>query len=218
VRKRSLILSLFAQTDEQAMWRVQSQGDHQAFGRLVERWEKPILQLCARMTGDAHRGEDLKQEAFVRVFARRADFRPEAKFSTWLWRIALNLCYDELRKTKRRSECALENDPDDAANAVPELASDEPAPDRQLVQAEEGHLVRQALLRLSEECRTVLVLRYCEGLKLREIAEILDLPKTTVCSRIALGLSQISRILEPKLDQSSPALLRAPSAHPEASL
>src|SRR5271169_4931869 len=75
-----------AMTDEQAMWLVQTEEDHRAFATLVERWEGPILRLCARLTGDAHRGEDLKQEAFSRVFARRKDFQMGAKFSTWLWR------------------------------------------------------------------------------------------------------------------------------------
>lgn len=180
------------------MWRVQTMDDHQAFAQLVHRWEKPILELCARMTGDAHRGEDLKQEAFVRVFARRKEFLPDKKFSTWLWRIALNLCYDELRRTARRGECALDAESDGAPQAITELASSEPTPDHQVAQAEDGGLVRQALMRLPAESRVVLVLRYCEGLKLREIAEILDLAPPTVHSRIATGLAQITRLLEPK--------------------
>jgi len=57
----------------------------------VERWEEPIRRLCARMTGDPHRAEDLKQKAFARVFEKRKSFQPSARFSTWLWRIALNL-------------------------------------------------------------------------------------------------------------------------------
>ena len=85
-------------TDEQAMWLVQTDADQKAFTTLVKRWEGPIFRLCARMLGDPHRGEDLKQEAFSRVFVKRKEFHMGAKFSTWLWRIALNLCYDELRR------------------------------------------------------------------------------------------------------------------------
>jgi RNA polymerase sigma-70 factor (ECF subfamily) len=84
--------SLFVITDEQAMWCVQTQDDERAFAQLVRRWEGPIQRLCLRMTGDAQRGEDLAQETFVRVFSRRKDFQANGKFSTWLWRIALNLC------------------------------------------------------------------------------------------------------------------------------
>ena len=73
--------TLFAASDEQAMWRVKMEDDPQAFDQLVKRWEKPIQSLCARMTGDVHRGEDLAQETFSRVFTRRKDYEPSGKFS-----------------------------------------------------------------------------------------------------------------------------------------
>ena len=97
---------LFCTTDEQAMLRVQAHDDHGAFAQLVSRWEEPIRRLCTRMVGDAHKGEDLKQEAFARLFAKRKLYQPTARFSTFLWRIALNACYDELRRVKRRAESA----------------------------------------------------------------------------------------------------------------
>src|SRR6266581_9525036 len=100
----NFLSSLFSMTDEQAMWRVQTQDDHRAFVQLLARWEEPIGRLCARMTGDPHRGEDLKQETFARVFEKRKDYEPTGRFSTYLWRIALNLCYDELRRRERRRE------------------------------------------------------------------------------------------------------------------
>ena len=78
--RNSLWPSLFAASDEQIMWRAQMQDDSAAFGGLVERWEEPIRRLCERMTGDRHRAEDLAQETFARVFARRADYEPNAKF------------------------------------------------------------------------------------------------------------------------------------------
>src|SRR5688572_33362247 len=97
--------SLFVVSDEQAMWRVQAQNDALAFAQLVRRWEKPVQNLCARMIGDTHRAEDLAQDIFARIFSKRAEYRPTAKFSTWLWRIALNRCYDELRREQLRREC-----------------------------------------------------------------------------------------------------------------
>jgi RNA polymerase sigma-70 factor (ECF subfamily) len=198
MRRRNIISSLFSMTDEQAMWRVQTDDDHQAFARLVERWERPIFRLCARLTGDAHRGEDLKQEAFSRAFARRKDYKANCKFSTWLWRIALNLCYDELRKKQRLAKHVVEARSDNPREQTGEFPSNEPTPYLRLVQREENELVRNALLLLDEELRTVVVLRYCEGLKLREIAELLDLPESTIHSRIAVGLSRLTRIIEPK--------------------
>ena len=100
----STLSLLFSLTDEEAMWRVQTQDDPRAFAQLVRRWEGHIRDLCARMTGDPHTGEDLTQEAFARVFAKRASYRQSARFSTWLWRIALNVCYDELRRRQHRSD------------------------------------------------------------------------------------------------------------------
>jgi RNA polymerase sigma-70 factor, ECF subfamily len=191
--------SLFAITDEQAMGRVQTQDDERAFAQLVRRWERPIQRLCARMTGDALRGEDLAQETFVRVFARRKEYQPSGKFSTWLWRIALNLCYDELRRRRRREETLLDADGDATITALDEFAAPEPAPDKSLVDQERGELVRSALLQLPEVYRTVLVLRHYEDLKFREIAGVLDVPEGTVKSRMAEALTQMSRLLKPML-------------------
>jgi RNA polymerase sigma-70 factor (ECF subfamily) len=189
---------VLSMTDEQAMWRVQTEDDHQAFARLVTRWEGPIFQLCARLTGDAHRGEDLKQEAFSKVFAKRKDYHATCKFSTWLWRIALNLCYDELRMKQRTARHLLEPGLEDNCAQTSEFPSNEPAPDFRLVQHEESELVRKALLLLDEVHRTVIVLRYCEGLKFREISELLSLPESTIHSRIAVGLARLTRIIEPQ--------------------
>jgi RNA polymerase sigma-70 factor (ECF subfamily) len=198
MEKLSFLLPLFSRSDERAMWRVQMNDDHAAFVQLVRRWEQPILRLCARMIGDLHQAEDLKQETFARIFLRRKDFRQGAKFSTWLWRIALNLCYDELRKRQRHGEFSLE---DGSAGQAWELPSEEPSPDARLAEREECELVRGALLRLPETLRAALVLRYCEGLKLREISDILEIPETTASSRIAAGLAQITRLLEPQFDE-----------------
>ena len=79
------------------MWRVKTHDDHHEFSRLVKRWEEPIRRLCTRMTGDPHRAEDLRQETFLRLFERRREDQMTGRFSTYLWRIALNLCYAELR-------------------------------------------------------------------------------------------------------------------------
>ena len=193
--------SPFSMTDEQAMWRVQTQDDHRAFVHLLERWEEPIGRLCARMTGDLHRGEDLKQETFARVFEKRKSFQPNARFSTWLWRIALNLCYDEMRRINRRGESPLDADGNATLAGLREFAAETPAPDVQTAEREEGELVRRALLQLPEIYRGVLVLRHYENLKLREIAEILEIPEGTVNSRLAEGLAQLTRILVPQFDE-----------------
>src|SRR5262245_1697732 len=131
--------SLFVISDEQAMWRVQAEDDERAFAQLVHRWESPIQRLCLRMTGDAQRAEDLAQEAFVRVFARRKEYQHGGKFSTWLWRIALNLCYDELRRRQRRAKSIFNEGGEPAAELETFMAT-EPGPDKMLADRERSGL------------------------------------------------------------------------------
>src|SRR5208283_5114313 len=190
---------LCSRTDEDAMWRVKTQDDHHEFARLVKRWEQPIWRLCTRMTGDPHRGEDLRQETFLRLFERRKEYQVTGRFSTYLWRIALNLCYDELRRQERRREFVRDREPGEAPGETPDCAAEGPGPDARAAQQEEGELVRQALGRLPEIYRTVVVLRHYEDMKLAKIAEILEIPEGTVNSRMAEALARLSRMLEPKL-------------------
>ncbi len=190
------ITSLFVASDEQTMWRVKTQDDPQAFARLVARWEGPIRRLCARMTGDLHRAEDLTQTAFARVFAGRADWQPSGKFSTFLWRIALNLCHDELRRIKRRGECSLEALEDEAGGGSENFAMDGPPPDAAAEARERGELVRRAMQELPAHYRAVVVLRHYEQLKFHEIAEVLGIPEGTAKSRMAEALTQLHRLLK----------------------
>jgi RNA polymerase sigma-70 factor (ECF subfamily) len=184
--------------DERLMWRVKMSDDAQAFAKIVQRWEKPLHSLCARMTGDVHRAQDLCQDAFTRLFARRKSYEPSGRFSTFLWRIALNLCYDELRRIKRRTELSLDIDEQHEERALP---SGEPAPDDLVACRERASAVRNALQQLAEPYRVVVVLRHYEGLKFREIADVLDIPEGTVKSRMAEALSQLARMLGPALNE-----------------
>jgi RNA polymerase sigma-70 factor (ECF subfamily) len=152
------------------------------------------------MIGDSHRAEDLTQETFSRVFTQRKAYQPKSRFSTWLWRIALNLCYDELRSPKRREEPWL--GPEDETGD-PSFVSSGPTPDRDAARAEEGQLVRQALQALPEAYRTVLILRHYQDLKFREIAEVLGIPEGTVKSRMVEALSLMNRQLETTIELSA---------------
>jgi RNA polymerase sigma-70 factor (ECF subfamily) len=191
---------LCTRSDEEIMSRVKTHDDHVEFAVLVKRWESPIRRLCTRMIGDSHRAEDLKQETFLRLFEKRKDYYPIGRFSTYLWRIALNLCYDELRRQERRRQF-LTGELDEQENQS-ETIADLPAPDVRAAQSEEGALVRKALLQLPEIYRTVLVLRHYESLKLSQIAEVLDIPEGTVNSRMAEALCRLARILEPQLREN----------------
>jgi RNA polymerase sigma-70 factor (ECF subfamily) len=182
-------------TDEQAMWRVQMHDDARAFAQLVRRWEVTIQRLCTRMLGDPHRGEDLTQDTFARLFAKRKEYQPSGRFSTFLWRIAMNLCYDELRRMKRRPESPLVDEDNLSSDDAAAFSVIEPGPDAVLLQREQSEIIRQAILQLSEAYRSVVVLRHYEDLKFREIAEVLGIPEGTVKSRMAEALAQLHRLL-----------------------
>jgi RNA polymerase sigma-70 factor, ECF subfamily len=187
-------------TDEQAMLEVQSRGDHDAFAQLVERWQQPIRRLCMRMTGNEHRGEDLTQETFARVFASRHQYTNGRKFSTWMWRIALNLCYEEGRRTSQRRESLFDPSGDSCGALVGIVGR----PEEQAIDRERASLVRKALNGLSDQQRSIVVLREYEGLKYREIAELLELPEGTVKWRMAEALSQLGKLLEPLAPDGGP--------------
>jgi len=150
--------SLLSPAEEQLMWRVRMQDDPEAFAELVRRWEGPIQRLCHRMIGDAGRSQDLSQEVFARLFARRKVYQPNAKFSTYLWRIALNLCYDELRRACNRREVLLESPKSGEAPEAAELAGEDPPPAEALAlpnvpaaQADEVAISRNAALAAYEQ-------------------------------------------------------------------
>jgi RNA polymerase sigma-70 factor, ECF subfamily len=191
-----LLKNILAPSDEQIMWRVRSNDDAEAFAELVNKWQGSIQRLCVRMLGDTHRGEDLAQEAFARLYAKRHQYEPAARFSTYLWRVALNICYDELRRLKRRPETSLEAfDTDEPFSMLDAHAAVETTPESEIQSREQAELVREALQKLPEHYRAVVVLRHYEDLKFREIADVLDIPEGTVKSRMAEGLQQLSEIL-----------------------
>lgn len=189
------LLSLALLSDKQAMWRVAHADDERAFELIVKRWHNPIMRLCIRMIGDSHRAEDLAQEVFLRLYMKRRSYEPAAQFSTFLWRIAINLCIDEIRRRTRRQETLLDDACQDQALSQERLISEEPAPDHVLLQEEQTGRVRLALNRLPEAYRAVVILRHYEGLRFREIGEILDIPEGTVKSRMAEALSRLGRML-----------------------
>lgn len=185
--------------DEDIMTRVQVSADPRAFALLVNRWEGPVKRLCARMTGNVHAAEDLAQEVFTKVFQYRLGYRRQARFSTYLWRVAINACLDERR---RRTKAAIESLDAIATREEPAalLEDERTSPHESAAAGEEARAVRSALMTLDEDHRAVVVLRHYEGLKFREIAAVLDIPEGTVKSRMAKALTRLAGVLKP-LDQ-----------------
>jgi RNA polymerase sigma-70 factor (ECF subfamily) len=190
-------------SDEDAMARVRDSGDPAAFAGLVARWERPVRRLCARMSGDEHRGEDLAQDTFARIYQHRDRYEPGRRFSTWLWRVALNVCHAEWRRKHELSDAS-------PAPATAAAAPDRHGPLERALGAERTAAVSRALARLPDGLRTVVVLREYQGLKFREIAEVLEIPEGTAKWRMAEALDQLARDLKPMADDVEPRAGRVP--------
>lgn len=163
-------------------------GDAEAFGELVRRWERRIFALTYGLLGREEDARDATQETFLAAFRNLRGFRGEAKVSSWLHRIAVNQCLTRQRRAKVRNESALEDDADNtgAFAAAIEYSPANVAEGRQRTAA-----VRRALNGLPLELRQVVVMKEFEELTFREIAEALDLPLSTVKSRLYTGLKQL---------------------------
>jgi RNA polymerase sigma-70 factor (ECF subfamily) len=190
-----MLKAFFTASDEQLMWRVKLKEDHHAFATLMDRWQAPIRNLCTRMTGDSHEAEDLCQTAFARVFARRAHWEPTGKFSTFLWRVALNLCHDTHRHATRRAEWLAAFDQTETS-PWEKVAADEASPDARAAANEEAELVQRAMHQLRPLHREVVALRHYEGMKFAEIADVLGVPQGTVKSRMAEALTHLHELLK----------------------
>jgi RNA polymerase sigma-70 factor (ECF subfamily) len=167
-------------------------GDAEAFGELVRRWERRIFALTYGMLGREEDARDATQETFLAAFRNLRGFRGEAKVSSWLHRIAVNQCISRQRRAKVRGESALdeENETDAFASPVSE------SPVRVVEGRQETLAVRRAINSLPVELRQVVVMKEFEELTFREIADALDLPLSTVKSRLYTALKQLQLRLQ----------------------
>ncbi len=181
---------------EQELVSRAKQGDQDAFARLVEANQNKIYTLALRMTGDPEDGADLAQEAFLRAWRGLPSFQEESSFSTWLYRLTSNLCIDFLRREKRRKAAVPVASLDDETGSAPADVPDHRfSPEGELERRELRSALEQALLKLSDEHRQILVLRELEGLSYAEIAAQLALEGGTVKSRIARARLALRNIL-----------------------
>ena len=151
-------------------------GDRDAFGELVEQYRDNVYRLAYRMCGNAYDADEAAQEAFVAAWRALPNFRGDAKFSTWLYRLPTNAAIDVMRREKRHQTVG--------DGEMIEVADDADSPQETVERTEQQEAVQKALSTLSEEYREVLLLRYMEELDYAEIAEVLQLPSGTVKSRI----------------------------------
>ncbi len=180
--------------DEELLASVQA-GDTRSLGILVERWERPLFRFVYRMLPKREEAQDICQETFLKVASKSGLFRKGSRFSTWMYQIALNLTRDYLRKKSRWSNLVVEA-ADGREERAPALESGRAVtPDLELERKDTKETVRRALARLPADQREVLVLKEYQGMKFREIAELLSCPESTVKSRMYYGLQGLRSAL-----------------------
>ena len=171
---------------ERSLLRRLRNRDERAFRELIDAHRDRIYNVCYRMLGNRHESEDVAQEVFITVFKTIDTFREEAKFSTWLYRVAVNHCKNRIKYLARRHDRDRDelDDQSSGTNGTPIGAPLPSAPDRALEGAQMEKLIQDAIAALDDEQRAVVVLRDVEDLSIEEICKITELPDGTVKSRL----------------------------------
>jgi RNA polymerase sigma-70 factor (ECF subfamily) len=174
-------------------------GDRQAFETIFHRYERRLFNFVYQVIGNADDAADLTQDVFVRIYNGLGELRAEDAFNTWIYRIALNLCRDHLRRTRRIRTESIEqggrsNDEDESAGIEIPDWSDNP---EQVLQTDEmQEAVRRAVRALPEHYRNVVVLHHLQGMEVTDIARIVGCQVGTVKSRLSRGRDELKRRLE----------------------
>jgi RNA polymerase sigma-70 factor (ECF subfamily) len=179
-------------TDEELVARS-IRGDTDSFNELILRWERPIYALAYRTIGREEEARDVVQETFLRAFRALPGFRGQAKFSSWLYRIALNLCRDWIRRERRVPVVQAPEGVDlldIAAAAEPSEAIED-----LVARRDTTRLVEALMAELPEEQRTAILLKEYHGLTFQEIADLVGCPLSTVKTRLYQGLTVLRREL-----------------------
>lgn len=173
-------------------------GDSRAFDALVTKYRGRIYSMTYHLVQNETDAWDLSQEAFIKAWRALPQFKLDASFYTWIYRIAHNCCYDWLRKKKIQSagefdDNRVDHQPDPTAEAVPHAFA---RPDKALANAELGARIRAAVAKLSDDHRTAILLREVEGLQYDEIAKVMGSSIGTVMSRLFYARKKLQELLK----------------------
>ncbi len=177
-----------------ALMEAYQRGDTRAFEVLLERHQRPVFNFLVRQVGNKALAEDLLQDVFLRVIRSARNYKREAKFTTWLYTIARNLCVDMARRAKHRQATSLDQPAgkQEGRSTVGDLMADQgPGVDRQVQSRELQTRLRAAIGQLSDEQREVFLMRESANLPFKEIAEIVGCPENTVKSRMRYALENL---------------------------
>jgi len=174
-------------------------GDQRAFAELVELYKDKIYHLAYRMLSNRHEAEDIVQETFLRVYRNLDRYDDKQKFSTWIYRIATNLCIDRLRKRKPTYSLDAEMNDQEGIDGYSIIPSDNVTPETELLLSETQSMIYEAIDSLPVKYRSVMILRYLQDLSLQEISDVLDMPVTTIKTRVHRGREFLRKKLAPKM-------------------
>jgi RNA polymerase sigma-70 factor (ECF subfamily) len=181
------------QADEDLMVLYQK-GEVRAFEILLVRHRKPLYNFILRYLGDKETAEDLLQEAFMRVIKGAEAYKRQAKFTTWLYTIARNLCVDQTRRRKHRKHASLDAPLDaseESGSLLDVIPSKEMASDRKSVNKQLHETMQRAIAGLSEEQREVFLMREFLDMPFKQIADVVGVPENTVKSRMRYALDKL---------------------------
>ena len=181
-------------TDEQLVERAQA-GDGDAFGEVVRRWERKIYALAYGITGSVEEARDATQETFINAYRNLARFRGEAQVSSWLHRIAVNQCITRQRRARVRAETGLDEEVEAGREQFISTGR-EASPAHASESKQRADAVRRAVASLPQELREVVLMKEFEELTFQEIADALQIPLSTVKSRLYTALKQLRLKLE----------------------
>ncbi len=171
------------ESDAAIMLRV-AEGDEAGFNYLAEKYHRPMIHFLFRMVGNQAIAEELAQEVFLRVYRARGSYRAEARFTTWLYRIATNLAVNHARDTKheRSAQTVYLDQPDEETGTSPDLADDEPSVEERLVRDERMAAIRRHVMALPERQRMAVLMHKYQGMDYRQIGEVLKLSESATKS------------------------------------
>lgn len=190
------------ESDERLAARCQ-QGDMAAFTELVNRYKDKVYNLAVRMLRDRGDAEDLAQETFLNVYRAVATFRVDERFSTWIYKIASNLCIDRLRK-RRHLTISLDAPVQEGEELYRQVPDWSHAPEPLYEQSELREDVQAAIDQLPSKYRLIILLRHMQDMAYEEIATVMDLPVGTVKTRLFRAREILKRHLERMSEEGSP--------------
>jgi RNA polymerase sigma-70 factor (ECF subfamily) len=173
-------------------------GDVSVFEQLVLKYQDRIYNLCRYMLGNVHDAEDAAQDTFIKAYQNLSNFRPEASFYTWLYRIAVNTCLDYKRRPFFES---LFKKTDEGEEFIEEPSSEWPSPERLYESKQIGSAMHNSIRKLPRKLRTAVILKEIEGLLYEEIADVLDVSIGTVKSRISRARDELKKSLRKFTEQ-----------------